>query len=164
VNLVATSPDSGGNVVVPRSHHRFASIGDQYFRPPRLSKKGNQLPAFVDYRALAHAEPSLFAGAISCHLEAGDLFLWDSRTIHGNSVGQAMDQAQQQANETKTATASTTASDATSVHADATTAIPGGASATPRVAELLRCAAFVRMAPRNKVPPAARGELAQLRR
>ena len=82
VNLITTSPACGGNVMVPGSHKRFAAIPELY--PERLARIHPSVDHFRfpnDDELLAEAEP------IICHLEAGDLLLWDSRTIHCSSPG-----------------------------------------------------------------------------
>jgi hypothetical protein len=81
VNLIATSPNVGGNVLIPGSHKKFASIPEVY--PERLGR----IPLTVDHFRFPADDP-LLAGTppIMCHLEAGDLLLWDSRTIHCSSA------------------------------------------------------------------------------
>ena len=84
VNLIPTSPACGGNVMVPGSHKRFASIPEKY--PERLARIHPTIDHFRfpnDDELLADTQP------IICHLEAGDLLLWDSRTIHCSSPGLA---------------------------------------------------------------------------
>ena len=80
VNLLPSSPATGGNVLIPGSHKTFASIPEVY--PQRLGR----LPLDVDHFRFPADDP-LLAGTppIMCHLEAGDLLLWDSRTIHCSS-------------------------------------------------------------------------------
>ena len=82
VNLIATTPACGGNVMVPGSHKRFATIPEKY--PERLARIHPSIDHFRfpnDDELLADTQP------IICHLEAGDLLLWDSRTIHCSSPG-----------------------------------------------------------------------------
>lgn len=77
VNLLPTSPATGGNVVVPGSHRLFEHIPAQY--KERLDRIHSSVDHFRfpnDDPNLAHTQP------IMCHMEAGDLMLWDSRTIH----------------------------------------------------------------------------------
>jgi hypothetical protein len=80
VNLLPTSPSAGGNVLIPGSHKAFETIPDVY--PERLGR----LPLDLDHFRFPSDDP-LLAGTppIMCHLEAGDLLLWDSRTIHCSS-------------------------------------------------------------------------------
>jgi len=82
VNLLPTSPAIGGNVLIPGSHKTFASIPDVY--PTRLGR----VPLSVDHFRFPADDPML-AGTppIMCHMEAGDMLLWDSRTIHCSSSG-----------------------------------------------------------------------------
>jgi len=80
VNLLTSSPETGGNVLIPGSHKTFDTIAQVY--PERLSR----VPLDVDHFRFPSDDPML-AGKqpIMCHLEAGDLLLWDSRTIHCSS-------------------------------------------------------------------------------
>lgn len=82
VNLLPTSPARGGNVLIPGSHKKFATIPDVY--PQRLGR----VPVGVDHFRFPSDDPML-AGTppIMCHMEAGDMLLWDSRTIHCSSPG-----------------------------------------------------------------------------
>jgi len=82
VNLIATSPSTGGNVLIPGSHKKFATIPDVY--PERLGR----VPVGVDHFRFPSDDPML-AGTppIMCAMEAGDILLWDSRTIHCSSPG-----------------------------------------------------------------------------
>jgi hypothetical protein len=80
VSLLPTSPETGGNVMIPGSHKRFASIPDDY--TDRLARIHSSIDHFrypADDPQLAETPP------IMAHLEAGDLLLWDSRTIHCSS-------------------------------------------------------------------------------
>jgi ectoine hydroxylase-related dioxygenase (phytanoyl-CoA dioxygenase family) len=81
VNLLPTSPRTGGNVLIPGSHKKFHTIADVY--PERLGR----VPLSVDHFRFPSDDPML-AGTppIMCHMEAGDLLLWDSRTIHCSST------------------------------------------------------------------------------
>jgi hypothetical protein len=82
VNLIPSSPATGGNVMVPGSHKRFDQIPALY--PERLSRIHPKIDHFRfpnDDVLLADTQP------IICHMEAGDLMLWDSRTIHCSSPG-----------------------------------------------------------------------------
>ena len=77
VSLLPTSPDVGGNVLIPGSHRSFAQIPEVY--PQRLGR----VPVDVDHFRFPADDPLLGGTpAITCHMEAGDLLLWDSRTIH----------------------------------------------------------------------------------
>lgn len=80
VNLLTTSPHTGGNVMVPGSHRLHEKIPELYTeRLARIHKSIDHFrfpkndPLFNEYKP------------ITCHMEAGDLLLWDSRTIHCSS-------------------------------------------------------------------------------
>ena len=80
VSLLPTSPETGGNVMIPGSHTRFSSIPDDY--TDRLARIHPSIDHFrypADDPQLAETPP------VMAHLEAGDLLLWDSRTIHCSS-------------------------------------------------------------------------------
>jgi hypothetical protein len=80
VNLLPTSPQTGGNVLIPGSHKSFETIPEVY--PQRLGR----VPVDIDHFRFPADDPLLGGTApIMCHLEAGDLLLWDSRTIHCSS-------------------------------------------------------------------------------
>lgn len=80
VSLLPSSPATGGNVIVPGSHKMFASIPDVY--PERLAR----IDASIDHFRFPADDPELSATPpIMPHLEAGDLLLWDSRTVHCSS-------------------------------------------------------------------------------
>jgi hypothetical protein len=81
VNLLPTSPSTGGNVLIPGSHKAFETIPHVY--PTRLGR----LPPDLDHFRFPADDPLLRgAGPIICRLEAGDMLLWDSRTIHCSSA------------------------------------------------------------------------------
>ncbi len=80
VSLLPMSPATGGNVVIPGSHRRFSAIPEDYAE--RLARIDSSIDHFrfpADDPLLADTPP------IMCHLEVGDLLLWDSRTIHCSS-------------------------------------------------------------------------------
>ena len=82
VSLLPTSPETGGNVVIPGSHRWFSSIPDRYAE--RLARIDPSIDHFrfpADDPQLAETPP------IMCHLDAGDLLLWDSRTVHCSTPG-----------------------------------------------------------------------------
>jgi len=82
VNLLPTSPATGGNIVIPGSHRNFATIADRY--TDRLAR----IDQTIDHFRFPADDPQLVdTPPIMCHLEPGDLFLWDSRTIHCSSPG-----------------------------------------------------------------------------
>ena len=77
VNLLPTSESTGGNVVVPGSHRRFAQIPDEY--EERLSR----IHPSIDHFRFPNDDPGLKdVKPIMAEMAAGDLLLWDSRTIH----------------------------------------------------------------------------------
>lgn len=81
VNLLPTSPATGGNVLIPGSHKRFATIPEAY--PVRLGR----IPLEVDHFRFPADDPLLVGTPpVMCHMEAGDMLLWDSRTIHCSSA------------------------------------------------------------------------------
>ena len=82
VNLLPTSESTGGNVVVPGSHKRFAQIPHEY--EERLSR----IHPSVDHFRFPNDDPALKdAKPIMAEMAAGDLLLWDSRTIHCSAPG-----------------------------------------------------------------------------
>ncbi len=82
VNLIATSPEVGGNILIPGSHKLHDSIEERY--TDRLAK----IDPAIDHFRYPSDDPLLAdTPPIMCHLEAGDLLLWDSRTVHCSSPG-----------------------------------------------------------------------------
>ena len=82
VNLLPTSAATGGNVVVPGSHNRFASI------PERYAERLARIHPSIDHFRFPNDDPLLAdTQPIQAHMEAGDMLLWDSRTIHCSSPG-----------------------------------------------------------------------------
>ena len=70
---------TGGTVLVPESHKRFASIFS--------GQNGNaREPASEGFVALNKPgdRENFCAGAVQVSLQSGDLLLWDSRTVHCN--------------------------------------------------------------------------------
>lgn len=86
--LIALTPsgaDDGGLVVWPCSHHRFA---DRWGTPPRERTSVAILNDFEVVQSYPGAElPRDIAGLgpVKVSMEAGDLALWDSRTVHCNA-------------------------------------------------------------------------------
>lgn len=77
VNLLPTSPETGGNVIVPRSHRLFEHIPEQY------AERLDRIHPSIDHFRFPNDDANLVENQpIMCHMEAGDLLLWDSRTIH----------------------------------------------------------------------------------
>ena len=82
VNLLPTSEEIGGNVMGPGSHKFFKNIPQEY--EERLAK----LPLGVDHFRFPNDDPKLSSQKpIMCHMEVGDMLLWDSRTIHCSNSG-----------------------------------------------------------------------------
>jgi hypothetical protein len=81
VNLIESGPDDGGLVVWPKS---FSLIQDHFARRRDLDKKKGD---FVSLRAgdpfWKEAEEKKLR-PIKINLDAGDLVMWDSRTVHCN--------------------------------------------------------------------------------
>jgi hypothetical protein len=84
VNLRPTSPETGGNYVVPRSHHFYHEL-EEWRRSLPQEERGNF------YALVAKERPELFQEVINAHLEPGDVFLWTDMTLHqacpGKGVG-----------------------------------------------------------------------------
>ena len=82
VNLIDSSQATGGNVMVPGSHKRFEAIPADY--PDRLAR----IHPSIDHFRFPKQDPLLAdTQPIQAHLKAGDMLLWDSRTIHCSSPG-----------------------------------------------------------------------------
>lgn len=82
VTLTPTSPEVGGNIVVPGSHKWFADI------PERYAERLGRLPETQDHFRFPTDDPQLQATPpVMAHMEAGDMMLWDSRTVHCSSPG-----------------------------------------------------------------------------
>ncbi len=76
-NLAPSGPDDGGLVVVPGSHLTHAAFFEGH---PQGSQKS-------DWYKLSDAEKAPHrASAIKVCAQAGDFLLWDSRTLHCNTV------------------------------------------------------------------------------
>jgi len=82
VSLMASSPATGGNILIPGSHKWFADI------PTTYSERLGRLPVTLDHFRFPADDPRLQdTPPIMCHMEAGDMMLWDSRTVHCSSPG-----------------------------------------------------------------------------
>ena len=82
VNLIATSPEVGGNILIPGSHTLHDSIEERY------SERLGRIHPSIDHFRYPSDDPLLAdTPPIMCHIEAGDLLLWDSRTVHCSSPG-----------------------------------------------------------------------------
>lgn len=76
VALTATTSYSGGLTVIPGSHKGFGGIKDRI----ELKDQG-------DYIQIPKGDPLLVPKSKLVVCQAGDLCLWDSRTVHCNSPG-----------------------------------------------------------------------------
>ena len=76
VNLLPTAANKAGNVVVPRSHQRYAALA--------LQTEAGLKPDTGDI--IKHS-PEEIAGAIKVQMFPGDALTWDDRTIHGSGPG-----------------------------------------------------------------------------
>lgn len=82
VNLLPMSEATGGNVLIPGSHKLHHRIPELYTE--RLGK----IPKAIDHFRFPPDDTMLQSmPAIMCHMEPGDLLLFDSRTIHCSSPG-----------------------------------------------------------------------------
>jgi len=82
VTLTPTSPDIGGTITVPGSHKWFAEI------PERYTERLARIPEMQDHFRFPLDDPQLKGTPpIMAHMEAGDMMLWDSRTVHCSSPG-----------------------------------------------------------------------------
>eukprot|EP01006_Ploeotia_vitrea_P009260 TRINITY_DN21765_c0_g1_i1.p1 TRINITY_DN21765_c0_g1~~TRINITY_DN21765_c0_g1_i1.p1 ORF type:complete len:326 (-),score=26.26 TRINITY_DN21765_c0_g1_i1:71-1048(-) len=78
VTLYDATPDTGGLTVLPRSHLQFKEF----------SERQDVVPQQPDFVMLGYGDPVFTecpAKLVTC--KAGDLCLWDSRTVHCNSPG-----------------------------------------------------------------------------
>lgn len=82
VNLLPTSKEIGGNVIIPESHNFFKNIPNEY------EERLGRLPLDIDHFRFPNDDPKLSSKpAVMCHMEPGDMLLWDSRTIHCSNSG-----------------------------------------------------------------------------
>lgn len=85
VALTESGADDGGLVVWPCSHHRFA---DRWSTPPRERTPVSLLNDFEVVQSYSGAElprDHEGVGPVKVAVRAGDLALWDSRTVHCNA-------------------------------------------------------------------------------
>ena len=86
VNLRPTSESTGGNVIVPGSHRMFPEI------PKLYAERLARIDPSIDHFRFPKEDPLILEkGPITCHMEAGDLLLWDSRTVHCSNPGSGED-------------------------------------------------------------------------
>lgn len=82
VSLLPGSAAAGGNILIPGSHKWFSTI------PERYADRLDRLPEWLDHFRFPADDPRLHdTPPVMCHMEAGDMMLWDSRTIHCSSPG-----------------------------------------------------------------------------
>lgn len=82
VNLLPMNRTTGGNVLVRRSHRElFTKIPELY--PKRMAAVEKGMPG-IDHFRFPPNDPGI-KGLAMCHLEPGDLLIWDSRTAHCSS-------------------------------------------------------------------------------
>jgi len=84
VTLLDASADTGGLVVVPGSHKQHENV----CRRSVLARRAG------DFVPVAVGDPILGEGAILVAAKAGDLILWDSRTVHCNTPALNIQEAQ----------------------------------------------------------------------
>lgn len=75
VTLFDATADTGGLVVIPGSHRHHEEICK---RSALAKRSGDFVPIAVD-------DPILSQGGVLLRAQAGDLLLWDSRTVHCNT-------------------------------------------------------------------------------
>lgn len=78
VNLLRSSEQTGGNVVVPGSHKLFKELAAEYC---------SEAKPMLDVGQVLADRPELFDRIVMGHMEPGDVFLWDDRTMHANAAG-----------------------------------------------------------------------------
>eukprot|EP01052_Picozoa_sp_SAG31_P028996 SAG31_NODE_2845_length_5009_cov_1.983299_3_plen_237_part_00 len=76
VSLTVADEETGGLVVLPKSHVQHDSLCDRH---PQAGQLGNFVPLTDDDPLLHQCQAKLLC------LEPGDLALWDSRTVHCNT-------------------------------------------------------------------------------
>ena len=82
VSLTDQSEKTGGLIVYPRTHLRFTELSD-------VTKNSNDFVRVSDKHQIMNDGKTL--GKL-VHCRAGDLILWDSRTVHCNSPATAVEE------------------------------------------------------------------------
>jgi hypothetical protein len=82
VSLTDQSEKTGGLVVYPRTHLRFTELSDQITNSKNFAKVLDTHPIMNEGKTLG----------VLVHCRAGDLVLWDSRTVHCNSPATAIEE------------------------------------------------------------------------
>eukprot|EP00592_Proboscia_alata_P024535 CAMPEP_0194448020 /NCGR_PEP_ID=MMETSP0176-20130528/129335_1 /TAXON_ID=216777 /ORGANISM="Proboscia alata, Strain PI-D3" /LENGTH=325 /DNA_ID=CAMNT_0039274945 /DNA_START=1048 /DNA_END=2025 /DNA_ORIENTATION=- len=86
VTLHKSDEQSGGLVVIPGSHKEFVGVSERNaHKPPRELTKDDDPCALLDFVNIAEGDPVISNGGSLVCAEAGDLIVWDSRTVHCNS-------------------------------------------------------------------------------
>ena len=93
VNLARVTEDTGGNVLIPKSHHLFPQ---HYLTNERYSKKLDEV-AGDDWMEIDGNDSVIFdtrkrenselCGPVMLELLEGDVLLWDSRIVHCSNSG-----------------------------------------------------------------------------
>lgn len=83
MNLCPTSPETGGNYVVPKSHLVYDEL-----EVWKESLPAEQREEF--YKLVAEQRPEIFREVINAHLEPGDTFLWTDMTLHQRCPGRGV--------------------------------------------------------------------------
>lgn len=88
VTLERADEKSGGLVVIPGSHQHFLKVCERNAEKPQSYIK-NEMPDsninLMDYVRVKDGDDILSEGAYLVCAEAGDLIVWDSRTVHCNT-------------------------------------------------------------------------------
>eukprot|EP00927_Polykrikos_kofoidii_P041369 TRINITY_DN3527_c0_g2_i1.p1 TRINITY_DN3527_c0_g2~~TRINITY_DN3527_c0_g2_i1.p1 ORF type:complete len:415 (-),score=43.21 TRINITY_DN3527_c0_g2_i1:301-1500(-) len=86
VQLTEASPKRGGFVLIPDSHKLFPKVYED-----RYSDLLGHIQPHMNFFSLPRWDPlainAFSARAMQPHLEAGDLIIWDSRTLHCSFLG-----------------------------------------------------------------------------
>jgi len=81
VSLMDSNEYTGGLIVLPKSHKKHQEICDRIGYP----KHTDYIP--IPKNDYLFSDPDFKDGGIFVHSKAGDLTLWDSRTVHCNGPG-----------------------------------------------------------------------------
>uniref|UniRef100_A0A0G4FG15 Phytanoyl-CoA dioxygenase n=1 Tax=Chromera velia CCMP2878 TaxID=1169474 RepID=A0A0G4FG15_9ALVE len=83
VSLYDGTSSVGGLTVIPGSHKEFCAFGKRAQKEGRLMGK-------TDFVPVPHEDPIMSPGGRLVLCKAGDLLLWDSRTVHCNTPGESL--------------------------------------------------------------------------
>eukprot|EP00808_Paulinella_micropora_P024439 g61512.t1 len=81
VSLYDVDAATGGLVVIPGSSQQFSAFGKRY------EKRNGRKPPLMDFVPIPEGDPLLNTKGRLVHCRAGDMCLWDSRTVHCNAPG-----------------------------------------------------------------------------